>query len=156
VFPPPVPWLKIVEQTTAQLGFVTTGFHVGSMVSPVIVGQLPDRGHPRAVLLRIAGCALVAIAPSRSGCRAAARRDARDRCLFLPPSRTKRLHVGCRRPQGVRVVVELSKALVALAAKRAANHVGRMAMIDLERTAGLPADRTDAALLPQQLAVVGR
>jgi hypothetical protein len=31
-----------------------------------------------------------------------------------------------------------------------------MAMIDLERTPGLPADRTDATLLPQHLAVFFR
>ena len=43
-------------------GFVTTGFHVGGMVAPLIFGQLLDRGHPRAVFLYIAGCALIAIA----------------------------------------------------------------------------------------------
>jgi FSR family fosmidomycin resistance protein-like MFS transporter len=43
-------------------GFVTTGFHIGGMVAPVIFGQLLDRGHPRAVFLYIAACALVAVA----------------------------------------------------------------------------------------------
>jgi hypothetical protein len=46
----------------AVFGFVTTGFHVGAMVSPVIFGQLLDRAHPHAMFLWIAGCALVAIA----------------------------------------------------------------------------------------------
>ena len=43
-------------------GFVTTGFHVGGIVSPLIFGQLLDHGYPQAVFLYIAGCALVAIA----------------------------------------------------------------------------------------------
>ena len=43
-------------------GFVTTGFHIGGMVAPIIFGQLLDHGHPRAVFLYIAACALVAIA----------------------------------------------------------------------------------------------
>ena len=43
-------------------GFVTTGFHIGGMVAPVIFGQLLDHGHPRAVFLFIAACALVAVA----------------------------------------------------------------------------------------------
>jgi len=43
-------------------GFVTTGFHIGGMVAPVIFGQLLDHGHPRAVFFYIAACALVAIA----------------------------------------------------------------------------------------------
>ncbi len=43
-------------------GFVTTGFHIGGMVAPIIFGQLLDRGHPRAVFLYIAACALIAIA----------------------------------------------------------------------------------------------
>jgi len=42
-------------------GFVTTGFHIGGMVAPLIFGQLLDHGHPRAVFLYIAACALVAI-----------------------------------------------------------------------------------------------
>ena len=43
-------------------GFVTTGFHIGGMVAPLIFGQFLDHGHPRAVFLYIAACALVAIA----------------------------------------------------------------------------------------------
>jgi MFS transporter, FSR family, fosmidomycin resistance protein len=43
-------------------GFVTTGFHIGGMVAPLIFAQLLDHGHPRAVFLYIAACALVAIA----------------------------------------------------------------------------------------------
>src|SRR6476469_229168 len=43
-------------------GFVTTGFHIGGMVAPLIFAQLLDHGHPRALLLYIAGCAILAIA----------------------------------------------------------------------------------------------
>jgi MFS family permease len=42
-------------------GFVTTGFHIGGMVAPLIFAQLLDHGHPRAVFLYIAGCAILAI-----------------------------------------------------------------------------------------------
>ena len=38
-------------------GFVTTGFHIGGMVAPMIFGQFLDHGHPRAVFLYIAACA---------------------------------------------------------------------------------------------------
>ena len=43
-------------------GFVTTGFHIGGMVAPLIFAQLLDHGHPSAVFLYIAACAIVAIA----------------------------------------------------------------------------------------------
>ncbi len=43
-------------------GFVTTGFHIGGMVAPLIFAQMLDHGHPRAVFLYIAGCAILAIA----------------------------------------------------------------------------------------------
>jgi MFS family permease len=43
-------------------GFVTTGLHIGGMVAPVIFGLFLDNGHPRAVFLFIAACALVAVA----------------------------------------------------------------------------------------------
>jgi MFS family permease len=43
-------------------GFVTTGFHIGGMVAPLIFAQMLDHGHPRAVFLYIAACAIVAIA----------------------------------------------------------------------------------------------
>jgi MFS transporter, FSR family, fosmidomycin resistance protein len=42
-------------------GFVTTGFHIGGMVAPLIFAQFLDHGHPRAVFLYIAACALIAI-----------------------------------------------------------------------------------------------
>jgi len=43
-------------------GFVTTGFHIGGMVAPLIFAQFLDHGYPRAVFLYVAACALVAIA----------------------------------------------------------------------------------------------
>ena len=43
-------------------GFVTSGFHIGGMVAPVIFGQFLDHGMPRAVFLFVACCAVVAIA----------------------------------------------------------------------------------------------
>jgi MFS family permease len=43
-------------------GFVTTGLHIGGMISPLIFGQLLDHGMPRGVFLFIAACALIAVA----------------------------------------------------------------------------------------------
>ncbi len=43
-------------------GFVTTGFNIGGIVSPLIFGALMDHGSPRLVFLCVAGCSLVAIA----------------------------------------------------------------------------------------------
>jgi MFS family permease len=43
-------------------GFVSTGFNIGGIVSPLIFGQLLDQGHPRAIFFCVAGCALVSIA----------------------------------------------------------------------------------------------
>jgi MFS family permease len=43
-------------------GFVTSGFHIGGMVAPVIFGQFLDHGMPRAVFLFVACCSVVAIA----------------------------------------------------------------------------------------------
>jgi FSR family fosmidomycin resistance protein-like MFS transporter len=43
-------------------GFVTTGLHIGGMIAPLIFGLFLDHGHPRAVFLFIAACALVAVA----------------------------------------------------------------------------------------------
>jgi MFS transporter, FSR family, fosmidomycin resistance protein len=43
-------------------GFVTTGFHISGMVAPLIFGQFLDHGHPQALFLYIAACALLAIA----------------------------------------------------------------------------------------------
>lgn len=42
-------------------GFVTTGLHIGGMISPVIFGLFLDHGHPRAVFIFIAACAVVAV-----------------------------------------------------------------------------------------------
>ena len=90
-------------------GFVTTGFHIGGMVSPIIFGQLLDRGHRSAVFLYIAGCALLAVVTVGFGM--AGRRDGlRLRVFLLLPARTKLLQVGGRRSQDVRVVVEEPKA----------------------------------------------
>ena len=63
-------------------GFVTTGFHIGGMVAPIIFGQLLDHGHPRAVFLYIAACALVAIATVAFGM--SGRRTAG--CAWPPPA----------------------------------------------------------------------
>jgi MFS family permease len=41
--------------------FVTTGFHIGGMIAPVIFGQFLDHGQPRAMFLFIAACAVVAV-----------------------------------------------------------------------------------------------
>lgn len=43
-------------------GFVTTGFHIGGIVAPLIFAQFLDHGHPRAVFLYVAACAVVAVA----------------------------------------------------------------------------------------------
>jgi FSR family fosmidomycin resistance protein-like MFS transporter len=58
----------IVRSVTPQgsfgkvFGFVTTGFHIGGMVAPLIFAQFLDHGYPRGVFLYVAACALVAIA----------------------------------------------------------------------------------------------
>ena len=41
--------------------FVTTGFHIGGVIAPVIFGQFLDHGQPRAMFLFIAACAVVAV-----------------------------------------------------------------------------------------------
>jgi len=43
-------------------GFVSTGFNIGGIVSPLIFGQLLDHGYPRAIFFCVAGCALISIA----------------------------------------------------------------------------------------------
>jgi FSR family fosmidomycin resistance protein-like MFS transporter len=43
-------------------GFVSTGFNIGGIVSPLIFGQLLDQGYPRAIFFVVASCALVSIA----------------------------------------------------------------------------------------------
>jgi MFS family permease len=37
-------------------GFVTTGFNIGGIVSPLIYGWLMDEGHPHAVFMLVAAC----------------------------------------------------------------------------------------------------
>ena len=51
-------------------GFVTTGFNIGGVISPLIFGALMDHGNPQWVFLLVAVCSLtailtVAIRPSR-------------------------------------------------------------------------------------------
>ena len=43
-------------------GFVSTGFNIGGIVSPLIFGQLLDQGYPRAIFFCVAACALISIA----------------------------------------------------------------------------------------------
>ena len=43
-------------------GFVSTGFNIGGIVSPLIFGQLLDQGYPRAIFFCVASCALISIA----------------------------------------------------------------------------------------------
>jgi FSR family fosmidomycin resistance protein-like MFS transporter len=43
-------------------GFVTTGFHLAGIVSPLIFGQMLDRGYPREIFFFMAFCALLSIA----------------------------------------------------------------------------------------------
>lgn len=42
-------------------GFVTTGFHVGGIIAPLIFGQFLDRGAPQWVFFYIAICSVVSI-----------------------------------------------------------------------------------------------
>ncbi len=42
-------------------GFVSSGFNIGSMISPTIYGMLLDRGETRAVFLFSAACSILAI-----------------------------------------------------------------------------------------------
>lgn len=53
-------------------GFVTTGFNIGGIVSPLIFGALMDHGSPRLVFLAVAAFALIAIATVVTGRRRAA------------------------------------------------------------------------------------
>ncbi len=43
-------------------GFVSTGFHLAGIVSPIIFGQLLDHGYPRAIFFFMAFCTLLSIA----------------------------------------------------------------------------------------------
>ena len=45
-----------------MFGFVSTGFNIAGIVSPIIFGQLLDRGHPREIFFFMAFCALLSIA----------------------------------------------------------------------------------------------
>jgi FSR family fosmidomycin resistance protein-like MFS transporter len=42
-------------------GFVTTGFNLGGIVSPLLFGWLMDAGHPRAIFLLVASFSLLSI-----------------------------------------------------------------------------------------------
>src|SRR5262249_9139539 len=43
-------------------GFVTNGFNLAGIISPLIFGALMDHGQPRAVFLLVGACSLLAIA----------------------------------------------------------------------------------------------
>ncbi len=43
-------------------GFVSTGFNIAGIVSPIIFGQLLDHGHVREIFFFMAVCALLSIA----------------------------------------------------------------------------------------------
>ncbi len=43
-------------------GFVSTGFHIAGIVSPIIFGQMLDHGYPREIFFFMACCALLSIA----------------------------------------------------------------------------------------------
>ena len=43
-------------------GFVTTGFHLAGIVSPIIFGQMLDHGYPREIFFFMAFCTLLSIA----------------------------------------------------------------------------------------------
>ena len=42
-------------------GFVTTGFNLGGIVSPLIFGAIMDHGSPRLVFLGVAAFSLIAV-----------------------------------------------------------------------------------------------
>ena len=42
-------------------GFVSTGFNLGGMVSPLLFGWLMDRGEPRAIFMIVVGFILLAL-----------------------------------------------------------------------------------------------
>jgi FSR family fosmidomycin resistance protein-like MFS transporter len=42
-------------------GFVTTGFNIGGIISPLIFGAIMDHGSPRLVFLLVAACSLAAM-----------------------------------------------------------------------------------------------
>lgn len=42
-------------------GFVTNGFNIGGIITPMIFGAILDHGSPRLVFLTVAGCAVAAV-----------------------------------------------------------------------------------------------
>jgi MFS family permease len=42
-------------------GFVTTGFNIGGIVSPLVFGAIMDHGNPRLVFLAVVACSLIAV-----------------------------------------------------------------------------------------------
>jgi FSR family fosmidomycin resistance protein-like MFS transporter len=56
-------------------GFVTTGLHIGGMISPLIFGQFLDRGHPLGVFLFVASCAFAGVLTVVFGTRRIARQS---------------------------------------------------------------------------------
>jgi FSR family fosmidomycin resistance protein-like MFS transporter len=48
-------------------GFVTTGFNIGGIVSPLLFGWLMDDGHPQAIFLLVAAASLISIATVMTG-----------------------------------------------------------------------------------------
>jgi MFS family permease len=42
-------------------GFVTTGFNIGGIFSPMLFGALLDYGHPAGVFLTASACCLIGI-----------------------------------------------------------------------------------------------
>ena len=48
-------------------GFVTTGFNIGGIISPLIFGAIMDHGSPRLVFLLVAAFSLVAVVTLRHG-----------------------------------------------------------------------------------------
>jgi MFS family permease len=43
-------------------GFVTMGFNIAGILTPLIFGMMMDQGHPRAIFLTVAACGFAAIA----------------------------------------------------------------------------------------------
>jgi sugar phosphate permease len=58
----------IVRQVTPPgaygrvFGFVSTGFNIAGIISPIIYGQFLDHGHARGIFFFMAACALLSIA----------------------------------------------------------------------------------------------
>ena len=53
--------LGIAAMCVAMFGFVTNGFNIGGIMSPLLFGALMDRGEPRMVFWVIALSALAGI-----------------------------------------------------------------------------------------------